>query len=50
MSFTRARRITDAILRGGTAARAISLRVLRPSQALRFRAVVIRLYAPATGR
>jgi len=35
---------------GGIAARAIPLGVLRPPQAVRFRAVVIRLHAPAIGR
>ena len=49
-SFVCARRVTDAILGGGTAAKAIPLGVLRPPQAVRLRAVVIGLHAPATGR
>jgi hypothetical protein len=43
--FIHARRVINAILRGGIAARAIPLRVLRPLQAVRFRAIIIRLYA-----
>ncbi len=48
-SFARARRVIDAILGGGIAARAIPLGVLRPPQAVGFRAVVIELHALAIG-